>query len=159
MPTPEPLREHLARALDWEEAHVNFSKAIADIPPDLRGARVAGVEHTLWQLVEHLHIALTDLADFALNPQYAHTRDWPGDYWPERDLPSEEEWQQSVSGFRAQLARLQMVARDSSIDLVASVPTGTKQQTYLRTILLAMDHNAYHVGQIVSVRRALGIWM
>jgi uncharacterized damage-inducible protein DinB len=156
--TLEPLREQLARVLDWEEAHVGFSKTMANIPADKRAARPEGFEHTLWQLLEHLRIALHDLADFALNPQYAHALKWPEDYWPNSDSPSDREWVESIAGYRAALAQLQSVARDTSIDLFSPVPTGKKTQTYLRTILLAIDHNAYHVGQIVTLRRALGIW-
>jgi hypothetical protein len=157
--TLEPLRDQLARVLDWEEAHAGFGKAIDGIPADKRGARAEGFEHTPWQLLEHLRIALGDLVDFAINPQYAHTMEWPHDYWPQRPAPTDGEWEQSVAAFRADLARLQAIARDASIDLFASVPTGKTTQTYLRTILLAIDHNAYHVGQIVALRRALGIWL
>ena len=155
----ESLREQLARVLDWEEAHVGFDKALAGIPADKRGAQAAGFEHTPWQLLEHLRIALRDLVDFALNPHYAHTMNWPQDYWPKRAAPLDKEWEESVAAFRADLARLQALTRDASIDLSAPVPTGKTTQTYLRTILLAIDHNAYHVGQIVAVRRALGIWI
>ena len=155
----QPLREHLARVLDWEEAHVGFSKVIADIPAEKRGARAAGFDHTLWQLLEHLRLALEDLADFALKDDYKHVMAWPDDYWPKSASPaSEAEWDASVAEYGRHLARLQDVARDPSVDLFAPVPTGKKTQTYLRTILLAIDHNSYHVGQMVAVRRALGIW-
>lgn len=154
----QPLREHLARALDWEDAHVGFSKAIDGIPPDRRGTRANGFAHTPWQLVEHLRIALRDLVEFALDANYEHVRKWPDDYWPADAAPSSREWDDSVAAFRADLARLQAVARDAGVDLIAPVPTGSPAQTYLRTILLAIDHNAYHVGQLVAVRQALGIW-
>jgi uncharacterized damage-inducible protein DinB len=160
MTTPglESLREQLARVLDWEEAHVGFAKAIAGIPDDKRGALAAGFEHTPWQLLEHLRIATHDLLDFAINPHYAHAMDWPRDYWPKSAAPTAQEWDESVAAFQSDLARLQTLARDASVDLLAPVPTGKKTQTYLRTILLTLDHNAYHVGQLVAVRRALGIW-
>jgi hypothetical protein len=154
----EPLREHLARTLDWEEAHAGFSKAIDGIAAERRGERPAGFEHSLWQLLEHLRLALKDLVDFAVNPRYVHTMKWPDDYWPKQTTPSDTEWSQSVAAFRADLARLQALARDPAIDLYAPVPTGKPAQTHLRNILLAIDHNAYHVGQIVALRRALGIW-
>jgi uncharacterized damage-inducible protein DinB len=159
MTTADPLREQLARVLDWEEAHVGFSKVIGDIPPDKRGAHAPGFEHTLWQLLEHLRLALHDLVDFAVNPQYAQTMAWPNDYWPRHSGPTGTEWEDSVAAYRADLARLQAVARDPAIDLFARVPTGKPTQTHLRNILLAIDHNAYHVGQLVAVRRALGIWV
>jgi hypothetical protein len=156
---PEPFREQLARALDWEDAHVGFSKAIEGIPSDKRGARAAGFEHTPWDLLEHLRLALSDLVDFATNISYAHTLNWPSDYWPPRSAPADSEWEESIARFRADLARLQGLARDTSIELLSPVPTGTPAQTHLRNILLAIDHNAYHVGQLVAVRRALGIWV
>jgi hypothetical protein len=154
----DAVREHLARALDWEEAHAGFDKALGNIPPEKRGARPDGFEHSPWQLLEHLRIALADLVDFAVNPHYAHTKQWPEDYWPKSAVPTDDEWQASVRAFRADVARLQAIARDASIDLLAPVPTGKAAQTQLRNILLAIDHNAYHVGQLVAVRRALGIW-
>jgi hypothetical protein len=157
--TLEPLREQLARALDWEEAHAGFSKALDGIPVDKRGVRATGMDHTLWELLEHLRLALTDLVDFAVNTQYAHTLNWPSDYWPRRSTPSGSEWDNSVATFRADLARLQSIARDAATDLFAPVPRGTPAQTHLRNILIAIDHNAYHVGQIVAMRRALGIWV
>jgi uncharacterized damage-inducible protein DinB len=154
----DDVREHLARALDWDEAHAGFEKSLTGIPPNRRGDAAQGFEHSLWQLLEHLRIALDDLIDFAVNPQYAHTRNWPQDYWPKPAVPTEAEWQVTLSAFRAGLARLQAIARDGSVDLLAPVPTGKPSQTHLRNILLAIDHNAYHLGQIVAVRRALGIW-
>lgn len=154
----DPLREQLARVLDWQEAHVGFAKVIDGIPADKRGAHAGGFEHSPWQLLEHLRIALRDLVDFATNAEYAHAMKWPDDYWSKKATPSEEEWSDSVAGFRADLAKLQEITRDPTVDLLAPVPCGKKTQTYLRTILLAIDHNAYHVGQIVAVRRALGIW-
>lgn len=154
----DPLREQLARVLDWEEAHASFSKAFGGVTTEHRGARAPGFEHTLWQLLEHLRLALDDLVDFAGSPQYTHELTWPQDYWPKHVAPTAQEWDDSVAAFRAGLERLQAIARDPAVDLFAPVPTGKPTQTYLRTILLAIDHNAYHVGQVVSLRRALGIW-
>jgi hypothetical protein len=154
----EPWREQLAHALDWEEAHVSSSKAIGDMTPATRGARAAGFEHTPWQLLEHLRIALDDLVEFAVNPDYVHHREWPADYWPTQAAPSEQEWHDSIAAYRAGLSRLQQIARDPNVDLLSPVPTGKPTQTHLRNLLLALDHNAYHVGQIVAVRKALGVW-
>ena len=155
----DPLRSHLARLLEWEEAHVGFDKAVAGIPDAVRGARVAGFEHSPWQLLEHLRLAQKDLLDFAVNPQYAHALEWPGDYWPKDPAPPDaEDWDQSIDAFKADRARLIQLAQDATVDLFATVPTGTGPQTCLRAILLVADHNAYHLGQLVAVRRALGIW-
>ena len=154
---PEAWREQLARALDWDEAHAGFDKTIANLPPAQRGARAGGFEHTPWQLLEHLRIALEDMVDFAVNPRYEH-RAWPHEYWPKQATPSEQEWQDSAVAYGAALSRLQQIARDASVDLLTPVPTGEPTQTHLRNLLLAIDHNAYHVGQLVAVRRALGVW-
>ena len=152
------LRDQLARVLDWEDAHVSFDKALDGLPADTRGARAAGFEHSPWQLVEHIRLAQDDILDFCVNSAYRHTLNWPDDYWPTNPAPPDEKaWTDSLAACvrsREELKRL-----DSDIeDLTAKVPTGKGHQTYLRAILLAADHAAYHVGQIVAVRRALGAW-
>jgi hypothetical protein len=152
------LRDHLARFLDWEEAHVGFDKAVDGIPPEKRGARAAGFEHSAWQLVEHIRIAQDDILDFCVNPAYEHTMKWPDDYWPRDPAPpSEKAWTDSLTSYARSREALQRLARDVE-DLTAKVPRGKAHHTYLRAILLSADHVAYHVGQIVAVRRALGIW-
>ncbi len=153
-----PLREHLIRALDWEEAHVAFDKAIEGIPAARRGDRPAGFGHSLWQLLEHMRLAQKDLLEFCVNPRYSHTLNWPDDYWPRDPTPSDAEWNASIADFKADRAKLQGLAGDGSLDLFALVPTGKARQTYLRAILLVIDHNAYHLGQLIAVRSALGIW-
>jgi uncharacterized damage-inducible protein DinB len=154
----DALRDHLSRALDWEEAHVGFQKTVADFPADRRGAVPDGFEHSAWQLLEHLRIAQDDLLDFCVNAKYEHTMKWPDDYWPEDPAPpSEQAWNASIAAFERSRAALKHVAKETA-DLTAVVPTGKARQTYLRAILLVIDHNAYHLGQLVAVRRALGIW-
>jgi uncharacterized damage-inducible protein DinB len=151
------LRDQLARLLDWEEAHVGFDKAVDGIPADKRGARAAGVEHSPWQLVEHMRLAQDDILDFCLNANYEHTLKWPDDYWPGPTPPSEAAWQASIASFRQSREKMKALTREVDV-LTARVPTGKGNQTYLRAILLVADHTAYHVGQLVAVRRALGIW-
>lgn len=152
------LRDHLVRLLDWEDAHVGFNKAIDGIPPDKRGVRAAGFEHSPWQLLEHLRLAQDDILDFCVNAEYQHTMTWPDDYWPKHpEPPNEQAWTDAIAGYRRSLDDLRRLAREHP-DLMATVPTGKERQTYLRAILLAADHVAYHVGQLVAVRRALGIW-
>ena len=154
----DAVREHLVRVLDWEDAHVGFDKAVADVPPEARGARPLGFEHSVWQLLEHLRIAQEDILDFCVNAKYVHNLKWPDDYWPKAAAPpSDAAWDASIAEFIRSRERFQQLAREVD-DLTASVPTGNAQQTYLRAILLAADHVAYHVGQIVAVRRALGRW-
>jgi hypothetical protein len=158
------LRDHLVRLLDWEDAHVGFDKAVDGIPPGKRGAHAAGFEHSPWQLLEHIRIAQEDILDFCVNAAYEHTMKWPDDYWPVDAGPAspaspvgEDAWVESVAAYRRSREALKRLAREVE-DLAATVPTGTGRQTYLRAILLAADHAAYHVGQLVAVRRALGIW-
>ena len=154
----EALRDHLVRVLDWEEAHVGFDKAVEGIPPDKRGARAAGFEHSPWQLLEHIRIAQEDILDFCLNAQYAHNMKWPDDYWPKDPAPpSDMAWTDSVASYARSRDAMKQLAREAP-DLAATVPTGKGSQTYLRAILLVADHTAYHVGQVVAVRRALGVW-
>ena len=155
----DPLRQHLARLLDWEEAHVSFEKGVGGIPADKRGAHAAGFDHTPWQLVEHMRITQKDLLDFCLNAEYVHTLKWPDDYWPRSAAPpNATAWDRSIADFKTDREKLKALARDTRVDLFAAVPTGKAQQTYLRSILLVADHNAYHLGQLIAVRRALGIW-
>src|SRR5690606_7036367 len=127
-----------------------FDQAVNGVPPALRGVRPDGWEHSAWQLLEHLRVALDDLVDFAVNADYAHALRWPDDYWPRSpEPPDEAAWDASVAAVHAGLARTQALVRDPAIDLLASVPTGNRTQTYLRTALLVLDHDAYHVGQLV----------
>ena len=155
----DPLRSQLARFLEWEEGHVGFDKAVDGIPEDQRGSPAAGFEHTAWQLLEHMRLAQKDLLDFCGNPQYVHALEWPDDYWPRSPAPPRATaWDESIADFKADREKLKRLIRETDLDLFATVPTGKGQQTYLRAILLVADHNAYHLGQLVAVRRALGIW-
>ena len=154
----DALREHLARVLDWEEAHVGLDEAVDGIPPDQRGARAAGFEHSPWQLLEHMRIAQEDILDFCVNATYEHNLKWPDDYWPKDPTPpSDAAWKESLASYTRTRDKFKQLAHDVE-DLTARVPTGKGAQTYLRAILLVTDHTAYHVGQLVAARRALGIW-
>jgi hypothetical protein len=154
----DAIRDHLVRVLDWEDAHVGFDKAVEGIPAAKRGERAAGFEHSPWQLVEHLRLAQEDILDFCVNANYKHTMKWPDDYWPRDPAPpSAAAWSGSIDAFHRAVEEMKRLAREVE-DLTAHVPKGKDGQTYLRAILLSADHIAYHVGQIVAVRRALGIW-
>lgn len=151
------VREHLARALDWQDARVSIGAALADFPAELRGRRPDGWPHSGWQLLEHLRLAQHDILDFCINPHYQEMT-WPDDYWPASpEPPSSEAWDASIRGLTADLDALKRLAVDPSIDLLATIPHGSGQ-TYLRELLLVIDHNAYHIGQIVALRRVLGAW-
>src|SRR5438128_853860 len=145
------IREHVARVLSWHDAHVSFEQAIAALPPALRGRLAEGIPWSVWQLVEHLRIAQGDILEFCRGRAY-RAKSWPTDYWPARPAPPRTgAWRASVTVYRSDRAALARMARDKSIDLLAVVPNGTTQ-TFLRELLLAADHAAYHVGQIVAVR-------
>jgi hypothetical protein len=151
------VRDMLARLLGWKDAHAGFEAAVADIPAHLRGRQAAGVPYSLWQLVEHMRLAQADILDFCRNPSY-HEKKWPDDYWPTSpEPPSPQAWDESIRRFQADRKALQELATDPGVDLNARIPHGAGQ-TYLREIVLVADHNAYHIGQIVLVRRLLGAW-
>ena len=157
MPNTTSLREHIAKLLSWEEAHASFDAAVADLPAALRGRTPADLPYSPWQLVEHLRITQGDILDFCRNPSYVELS-WPKDYWPTSAAPgSPEAWDESVRRFRGDRAGLQQLARDPAIDLEARIPHGDGQ-TYLRELLLAADHAAYHLGELIVVRRLLGAW-
>ena len=151
------VRDHLQRLLDWEDAHVGFEKALAGIPAVMRGRTPAGLPYSPWQLLEHLRIAQHDILDFCRNPNYREL-EWPNDYWPASPAPSSDrEWDEAIDRFRHDRAALQALATDPSVDLTARIPHGSGQ-TYLRELVLVADHTASHVGELVVVRRLLGIW-
>lgn len=151
------LREQLLWLLRGGEAHLNFDAAIADLPVALRGAKAAGVPHTPWRLLEHLRIAQWDILEFCRNPSHVSPK-FPEGYWPQGDAPSDDAaWERSVAAFRADLRAMQDLVADTATDLFAPIPHG-QGQTILREALLVADHNAYHLGQLVVVRRLLGTW-
>ena len=151
------LREHLLYLLKGGGAHLNFNKAIADLPAELRGAKPPGVPHTPWRLLEHMRIAQWDILEFTRNPRHV-SPPWPEGYWPAGDGPPDDvAWDRSVAAFRADLRAMQDLVADPATDLFTPLPHG-EGQTALREALLVADHNAYHLGQLVVVRRLLGAW-
>ncbi|MFL5339074.1 MAG: DinB family protein [Gemmataceae bacterium] len=151
------LREHLLYLLKDGGAHLNFDKAVADLPAELRGAKPPGVPHTPWRLLEHLRIAQWDILEFTRNPHHV-SPPWPEGYWPVGDAPPDAgAWDRSVTAFRADLRAMQDLVADPATDLFTPLPHG-QGQTVLREALLIADHNAYHLGQLVVVRRLLGAW-
>ena len=151
------LRKQVAAVLAWKDAHVDFETAVAGIPSKDRGVQPAGLPYSAWQLIEHLRIAQHDILDFCVNADYQEMK-WPDDYWPASPLPpSDAAWDASIRQYRDDRAALERMALDTSLDLFARIPHGSGQ-TYLRELLLVADHGAYHVGQLVLVRRLLGNW-
>jgi hypothetical protein len=138
-------------------AHPDFDRAISDWPESLRGVTSAGLPHTAWQLLEHLRIAQWDILEFSRDPEHV-SPEWPGGYWPDTQSPPDAHaWAHSVEAFRRDRRELERRVADPTLDLLAPLPWGTGQ-TWLREALLAADHNAYHVGQLVDLRRALQAW-
>jgi hypothetical protein len=153
----DDVRRHVLYLLGGGGAHVSFNDALSGLSARQRGARPKGLEVTPWKILEHMRLAQWDILDFSRNPEYKEMK-FPDDYWPKRDAPpSAAAWNKSVKGFRADLEAMQNLVRDPETDLFAPIPWGDGQ-TILREALLVADHNAYHLGQLVTVRRLLGAW-
>lgn len=151
------LRQHVLSLLRDENAHVGFEKAVADLPLDMCGLKPEGVPYSAWQILEHLRLAQWDILEFSRNPRHV-SPPWPEGYWPDTELPAgEAEWQKSVQAFRSDLKAMQKLVSDPHTDLFAKIPHGDGQ-TIMREALLVADHNAYHIGQLVILRRLLGAW-
>jgi len=151
------VRAQIANAVDWSDAHAGFDAAVQEFPPALRGRRVEGLPHSAWQVLEHLRIAQHDILDFARNPKYREMK-WPDDYWPASpEPPDEKAWDRSVAAFKRDRRAVRKLAEDPAVKLEKRIPHGTGQ-TYLREVLLVIDHNAYHIAELVVLRRLLGIW-
>ena len=151
------LREHLLELLGGGHAHLTFDRAIADLPADLRGAKPPGLPHSPWRLVEHMRIAQWDILRFTIDRAHA-SPEFPRGYWPEGDAPPDPgAWDRSVASFRADLRAMMDLVADPGVDLLAPIPHG-QGQTALREAMLVADHNAYHLGQLVTIRRLLGAW-
>jgi uncharacterized damage-inducible protein DinB len=156
MTDKQDWRTIVASSLDWEQAHATLENSVKGLPVLLRGERPAGYPHSAWELLEHMRITQQDLLDFCQNPEYEEKLAWPRDYWPPTPAPpTTEAWDKTLEDFSRDRSALARFATKSDIDLTARIPRGTGQ-TYLRTILVAVDHASYHTGQIVSVRRLLG---
>jgi hypothetical protein len=151
------LREHLLYLLAGGGAHLSFDQAIDGVPPQLRGKTVLPVPHSPWRLLEHMRIAQLDILEFSRNPNRV-SPPWPAGHWPQGDAPPDDQsWDRSIERFRADLEAMKALVADPATDLFARIPHGDGQ-TILREALLVADHNAYHLGQLVVVRRLLGCW-
>jgi uncharacterized damage-inducible protein DinB len=152
------LRKHLLTLLASSEAHIGIEDAVAGIPPHLVGVRPARAAHTAWQLLEHLRICQRDILEFSRNPKHVSPA-WPDGYWPATGGPPDDEaWQKSIAAVHADRRAMQKLVSDPKRDLFARVNhrDAKAKHTLLREVLLIADHNAYHVGQLVLLRRLLG---
>ena len=151
------LREQLVDLLESGGAHATFEAVVKDFPAELRGRKPNAFPHTAWMLLEHLRMAQWDILEFSRNPDHV-SPPWPAGYWPKTEAPSDDSaWNKSIREFRRDREAMQNLASDPKSDLFARLPWGDGQ-TILREALLVADHNAYHLGQLVLVRRALGAW-
>ena len=151
------MRKQLLELLQGGGAHLTFEEAVADLAPQWRGAKLPGQPHTPWRLVEHMRIAQRDIVDFSKDGRH-QSPPWPQGYWPEGDAPPKAtDWDKSLRAFRADLKEMQDLVADPKIDLLAPIPHG-QGQTLFREAMLVADHNAYHLGQLVLIRRLLGQW-
>lgn len=155
MPRPDPqraLREHVLYLLRGGGAHLEFDQTVAGLPAALRGKRPRGAPHSAWELLEHMRIAQWDILEFTRNARHV-SPEWPKGYWPESpEPPNRLAWTKSVAAFRADLKALEELVASPDTDLLAPIPHG-EGQTLLREALLAADHNSYHLGQLMLVRR------
>jgi len=148
------LRKQLVETLTGRGAHADFDSAVAGFPVKRAGEKPAGAPHTAWQLLEHLRVAQWDILEFSRNPKHV-SPEWPEGYWPPTDAPPEKTaWSQSVKAFRADLRAMQKLVADPAQDLFTPIPHG-EGQTLLREALLVADHNAYHLGQLMFLRKML----
>lgn len=153
----QSIRDHLVNLLKGRQAHVNPETVLADFPQALRGERPEGIPYSAWELLEHLRIAQWDILEFSRDSQHA-SPPFPEGYWPESAQPPDESaWEDSLASFQEDLQAMADLVTDPATDVYAPIPHGTGQ-TILREALLVADHNAYHLGQLVLIRRLLGAW-
>jgi hypothetical protein len=151
------LRQHLVALLAGGSAHAKFEDVVKGLPPGLRGKKPARFPHSPWMLLEHLRIAQWDILEFSRNPNHV-SPDWPKGHWPVSAAPpTSAAWDKCVRQFRRDLKAMQDLVADPATDLHAPIPWGDGQ-TILREALLVADHNSYHLGQFVDLRRLLGAW-
>ncbi|HEX3436354.1 MAG TPA: DinB family protein [Pseudacidobacterium sp.] len=155
MPTDDRiLRDSLIEFLRGGSAHMDFRSALKDFPAEFYGKKHKGSPYSAWQLLEHLRIALRDILEFSTNPKYA-APEWPKDYWPEAEAPSSaDEWKASVKAIHEDIAAFEKMVGDPGSNLYAQIPWGDGQ-TLLREVLLVGDHNSYHLGQLIMLRKQL----
>src|SRR6266853_2905569 len=151
------LRRHVLELLSGGAAHAKFEEVVSGVPSQLRGIKPTGFLHSAWMLLEHMRITQWDILEFSRNPKHV-SPDWPAGYWPQTEAPrSAAAWDQSVQQFLRDLRAMQELVERSKTELFARIPWG-EGQTILREALLIADHNAYHLGQWVDLRRGLGVW-
>lgn len=152
------LKRHVLALFEGKGAHVEMEEVLKRIPVEQLGRRFKNVPYTLWQLFEHIRLSQKDLLEYAIDPNY-RWRTWPDEYWPQEKAPKEKSaWQKALEDYRKDVRAIRSLIKNSKTDLFEKVPSGKKPHTVLREILLMVDHNAYHLGQMVVMLRMLGAW-
>ena len=151
----DTIRKHLLASLQGRNAHISFEETIKDFPDDFYNKKIPGIQYSCWDLLEHLRLAQRDILDFTVNPEY-QSKSWPDNYWP-KDKGDAEKWKNSVKNFLDDRKEIEAMLEDSAVDLYSPIPYAP-DYTIFREIVIVIDHNSYHTGQLLSLRRALGIW-
>jgi hypothetical protein len=157
MASDRALREAVLILLRGGRAHITFEKAVAGFPEDLRGRKPRGLPYTPWQQLEHMRLAQRDILEYIRNPRYVSLK-FPEEYWPAQASPPRNAWSASVKAFLADRQALEEMATDPATDLLARVPHDPEGPSILHELLLVADHSAYHLGQLILLRRLLGAW-
>ncbi len=157
MDSDKAMREHLLNLLRGGHAHIKFEDAVANMPEELRGKKPGGLPYTPWQQVEHMRIAQWDILEYIRNPKHV-SPEWSQGYWPDAMPPTKGAWAQSVRAFKMDLKAMQELVAKPSTKLLAQIPHGQRGHTILREVLVLADHTAYHLGQLIVLRRLLGAW-
>jgi hypothetical protein len=151
------LRDQLIQLLNGGHAHATFDDAVEGLPPKLRGKKVQDLPYSAWMLLEHMRLAQWDILEFSRSAKHQSPK-FPEGYWPATaDPPQESSWDESIKSFRADLKAMQKLVSDPNNDLNEPFPWGDGQNV-LREALLVADHNAYHLGEFIMLRRLLGAW-
>ena len=155
MTNDDSIRKHLIAALQGHNAHLSFEETVRDFPDSYYNEKISGVPYSCWDLLEHLRIAQWDILDFIVNPDYQSIK-WPDGYWPEEEGDAEK-WNRSVKRFLNDRKQLENMVKNKTTDLYGPIPHAP-DYTIFREIMLVIDHNSYHTGQLLVLRKALGIW-
>ncbi|MFL5778228.1 MAG: DinB family protein [Chloroflexota bacterium] len=153
----DALRRELTKALDGVGAHMPLDEAVADFPEEAINGRAPNVDYTPWHLLEHIRLTQADILEYVTSSDYRE-KSWPRDYWPDpASTTTRDGWNETLRGFRADLAALKALVADSGRDLLAVIP-GSPGHTLLREVRIVADHNAYHVGEFAILRQVMGSW-
>ena len=154
MQSADQWRKALIEVLDGTAVHAGVEAIVEGIPAEYRAKKVRGLPYTLWQLLEHIRLTQRDILNYMTDPDY----EMPDEYWPAAKKPTEEMWEESVRALLRDLRKVKRMARDPKLDLRKGVPCGVEQHTLLREVVVLAAHNSYHLGEMVVLRRLLGIW-